>query len=123
MKTELFPYTVGGKQETANVSEMQVCHLHFICEISHNYLQSPVFTIQMVLVSKSCKQLQYILKYYTCLSTTVTSMKQSNFVTVTQLATNRYFKSSQTYQHPSGVQDRKCLELRQLDLLDILELM
>lgn len=48
---------------------MKVCHLHFTCKISHNYLQSPVFTILMVLVSKSCKQLQYILKYYICLHT------------------------------------------------------
>jgi hypothetical protein len=60
----------GGNEETANVSEMYVCHLHFACEISHNsYLQSPVFTIHIVPVSKSCKHLQYIQKYYTCLYT------------------------------------------------------
>jgi hypothetical protein len=112
----------GQKQETANVSEMYICHIHFACEISHNYyLQSPVYTIQMVLVSKSCKHLQYVKKFTPASApkTVSLSVKQSNFMTpnVMWLWQNLLRTDILSIPQPTNVSLGWITGLKQMDLL------
>lgn len=115
MRTELFPYFVGGgRQETAMSVKCRYAtytlDVKFPTILIHKALYLPYRWCSCQNPVSSYSTLKNITPAFAPKSRIIREIAQlydcQRNVTVTQLAVNRYFKQSTTYQHPSGMRNR-----------------